>query len=342
MLKNKKILVIQTAFLGDVILALPMVQTLKLHMPDANMDFLCIPQTAGVLAGHSDIHTIIPYDKKGGDKFDKFIEALSEIRENEYDIVICPHRFTRSALLTYYSEAKIRIGFDNNSLAFLLTNKVKYVQDRHEIYRNLDLIETLPGLEFDDSKVSLKPKLYPSEENIKNAEHYLRRSNLIAFAPCSKWYTKQLTLSKSKELVHKLIFEGYNVALIGGKDDENYCNELEAAAKDTSLINLGGKLSPLESYYVITRSKALITVDSAAQHLGAASDTPIVLIYGSTDMRFGFYPLTSKYSIIENDTLDCRPCTDHGRDKCPLGHFKCVEDLSIEQIFLKMEELIKP
>jgi lipopolysaccharide heptosyltransferase II len=341
MLMNKKILIIQTAFLGDVILALPMVQTLKMHMPDAKIDFLCIPQTADVLAGHPDISTVIQYDKKDGDKLDKFIEVLSEIREVEYDIVFCPHRFSRSALLTYYSEAKVRIGFDRNSFSFLLTEKVKYVQDKHEIYRNLDLVKTLPGFEYDEKKVSLKPNLYPSEENRKRVEQLLHRSNLIAFAPCSRWYTKQLTPSKSGELVHKLTFEGYNVVLLGGKVDENYCRELEVMTGDESLINLCGKLSPLESYHAITRSKALITVDSAVQHLGAASNTPIVLIYGSTDMRFGFYPLTSKNIIIENNKLDCRPCTDHGRDSCPKEHFKCIEDLTAEEIFVKMAEMIR-
>ncbi len=96
----------------------------------------------------------------------------------------------------------------------------------------------------------------------------------------------------------------------------------------------------MESYEVITHSKALITVDSAAQHLGAASGIPIVLIYRSTDISFGFYPLTSKYKIAEIDSLECRPCTDHGRDKCPLGHFRCMVDLDAERIVGLMEEMI--
>lgn len=340
-MKNKKILIIQTAFLGDVILALPMVQTLKNHLPDAKIDFLCIPRTESVLANHPDINKAIPYDKKGGDKLDKFIEVLSEIREEEYDIVICPHRYTRSALLTYYSESKTRIGFDDNSLAFLLTNKVRYIKDKHEIYRNLDLVKAIPGLEYDESKISHKPKLYPSEEDLHLVSHLVNRSNLITFAPCSRWFTKQLTLDKSTEILRRLLFDGYNIALIGGIDDVEYCRELESRINDESLINLCGKTSVLQSYLVIKRSKALVVVDSGAQHIGGATDTPIVLIYSSTDESFGFYPLTTKYVVIENDKLECRPCTDHGRDKCPLGHFKCIEDLSAEEISEKVEKLIE-
>lgn len=340
-MKNKKILIIQTAFLGDVILALPMVQSIKAHLPDAQVDFLCIPSTESVLRNHPAIYKIIPYDKKGGDKLDKFIEVLNEIREVEYDIVISPHRFLRSALLTYYSESKIRIGFEENSLAFLLTKRVKYIKDKHEIYRNLELVKQIPGLEYDEKKVSLKPDLYPSTEQKVKVRHLLvHRSNLISFAPCSKWFTKQLPIEKAAEITKILLFRGYNVALVGGEADIAYCNELEARLNDGSVMNLCGKLSPLESYEVMTQSKALITVDSAAQHLGTASGIPIVLIYGSTDISFGFYPLTSKYKIAEIDSLECRPCTDHGRDKCPLGHFKCMVELSAEKIVDLAESMI--
>ena len=324
-----------------MILALPMVQTIKAHLPDALIDFLCIPSTESVLQNHTAINKIISYDKKGGDKLDKFIEALNEIREAEYDIVISPHRFLRSALLTYYSESKIRIGFEENSLAFLLTNKVKYIKDRHEIYRNLELVKQIPALEYDEKKVSLKPELYPSPGQKENVRHLLlHKSNLVSFAPCSKWFTKQLPIEKSAEIVKNLLFKGYNVALVGGEADTEYCRELAVMINDDSLMNLCGRLNPLESYEVMSQSKALITVDSAAQHLGAASGIPIVLIYGSTDISFGFYPLTSKYKIAEIDSLECRPCTDHGRDKCPLGHFKCMVDLSAEKIVGLMESLI--
>lgn len=339
-MKNKKILIIQTAFLGDVILALPMVQTIKAHLPESEIDFLCIPSTASVLQGHPAIHTVIEYDKKGGDKLDKFIEVLNEIREVEYDIVICPHRFFRSALLTYYSESKVRIGFEENSLAFLLTNKVKYIKDKHEIYRNLELVKQVPGINYSEEKVSLKPELYPSAEQKEKVKRLAGRSNLVSFAPCSRWYTKQLPQEKSLEIIHSLIYKGYNVALLGGEADTVYCNEIEQKVSDDALINLCGKTDPLESYEVMKNSKGLITVDSAAQHLGAASGVPVVLVYGSTDISFGFYPLISKYKIAEIDSLECRPCTDHGRDKCPLGHFKCMNDLDAARIIEMFESLV--
>ena len=130
--------------------------------------------------------------------------------------------------------------------------------------------------------------------------------------------------------------------LIGGKDDVSYCLRAAEQAGDRNVINLCGKLTPLQSFFVINLSRVLITVDSAAQHLGAASDTPIILIYGSTNSSFGFYPLNSNHKIIENNDLQCRPCTDHGRTKCPLDHFKCMEDIGINEILSGLPAILSP
>jgi heptosyltransferase-2 len=328
--KPENILIIQTAFLGDVILALPMVQTIKAHLPEAQIDFLCVPDSSHVLANHPSLRTVILYDKKGADKFDKFIEVLSKIRENEYNMVICPHRYTRSALLTYYSSAKIRIGFNRNALSFLLTRKVPYRFDAHEIERNLDLARAIPGINYDKSKESLKPELYSAsfdEDLVNKKMQWINLEKLIALAPCSRWFTKQFPLNKSEELARKLIDNNYSIVLIGGSEDADYCSRLEDAVGNNSLLNLCGKLTPLQSYSAIKKSKLLITADSAAQHLGAAAGIPVILIYGSTNSSFGFYPLTSKNKIIEINGLSCRPCTDHGRNSCPKGHFKCMVEI---------------
>ena len=185
--------------------------------------------------------------------------------------------------------------------------------------------------------------MYPEDKDLKIVETLLSNadiSKLIAFAPCSKWYTKQLTKQKSMEIIKALFDKNHSVVLIGGAEDFNYCKELEKEISDSRLINLCGRLSPLQSNAAISKCKALITVDSAAQHLGGASDVPIVLIYGSTNKSFGFYPLTNSFEIIENNGLTCRPCTDHGREKCPLGHFKCIAELDAEKIAFTAENLI--
>ena len=364
-----KILIIQTAFLGDVILALPVVQTLKKLLPDAFIDFICIPQTADVLLNNLHLRKVIVYDKKGRGKASKLFNVISRVRRERYDIVICPHRSLRSALITYFSKARIKVGFDKNALPFLLNRKVPYVQSKHEIQRNLDLIRNLPGINFGDDAAVLKPKLFPSHNDEIFIEKLLDTMNLknsalsepvalpapvegskdpalsgaeglIVLAPCSKWFTKRLTGNKSVEIIKRLIASGFRVVLIGSADDRPYCKEVEKLVSNSSLINLCGNLTPLQSAVLIGKSKCLITVDSAAAHLGASTDTPIVQIYGSTVPAFGFYPLTSKNIIIENNSLDCRPCTDHGRTSCPLKHFKCIEDIDPGEVIEAVKKLI--
>jgi heptosyltransferase-2 len=338
----KKILIIQTSFLGDVILALPMVQALKKFIPESEIDFICIPVTANVLENNPAINKIIQYDKKGDGKPGKLNNIIRQVRKEHYDIVLCPHRSFRSALITYFSKAPVRIGFDINSFSFLLTRKVPYVKQKHEIQRNLDLLNAINGFSITGSNLSQKAELYPSETDEKLMESLRSQAGagkLVAIAPCSRWFTKQLTISKTTEIIKALHDKGYKALMLGGPDDFSYCSEVSNIVNNSEiLINMCGKLTPLQSYLIIKKSVALITVDSAAQHLGGASDTPVVLIYGSTNKSFGFYPLSSRYTIVENTELTCRPCTDHGREKCPLGHFKCIADLKVEEIIKKIEK----
>ncbi|MCX7877368.1 MAG: glycosyltransferase family 9 protein [Ignavibacteria bacterium] len=334
-----RILVIQTAYLGDVVLSLPMIQTIKNHLTEAEIDYLCIPATSGVLKNNPNIRDVIIYDKKDSDQIDKFIEVLSQIRERNYDVVISPHRSARSALLSYYSEARIRIGFDRNSLSFLYTDKVNYKVNQHEIVRNNNLAELLLGKYAGISNIQShqKAEIFPSDTDRDYVQGILQHKNFIVLAPCSKWFTKQLTPEKSAELISKLQQEGFNVVLIGSEDDVSYSGELEKIT-DNRFLNLSGKLSPLQAYYTISISEALITVDSASQHLGAAAGVPIILIYGSTDRSFGFYPLTGEYRICEVQ-LECRPCTDHGRMSCPEKHFRCVNEISADYIIKLLREI---
>jgi heptosyltransferase-2 len=336
------------------------VQNVKQLIPDAEIDFMCIPQTESVLKNNPAVRELIVYNKRGKKKVSGFFKILSKIKKNKYDIIICPHRSLRSALITHFTGVNLRIGLDKNALSNLLTERVMYNKGTHEIERNLDLVRAIPGIKFDENKKLLKPELFPSEEDRKYVKQFLDTPHSthfhppeagkhsmhsihssVSFAPCSKWFTKQLPENKSVEIIRELIKHGYSVILIGGNEDAAYCNELEKKVSDQSLLNLCGKLSPLQSKAAVENSVCLISVDSAAAHIGASTDIPIIQIYGSTVTAFGFYPLTSRNVIIENNSLTCRPCTNHGREACPLKHFKCLVDIDVKKILEGMGELIK-
>jgi heptosyltransferase-2 len=340
-----KILIIQTAFLGDTILSLPIAESLKKINPEFVIDFMCIPSTANVLANNPDIRRTIIYDKKSSGKLSKLIDIIKQIRAEKYDIIICPHRSLRSALITFYSKAKVRIGFDKNALSFLLTHKAVYRSDFHEINRNLELIKLIPDINVNPDEFVLKPQMFPSHEDETIAVNLLAdfiktgADNIICFAPCSKWFTKSIPELKSVDIINTLISAGYKVILIGGKDDEIFCESVLTRVDNHNALNLAGKLTPEQSSLVIAKAKALVTVDSAASHIGSVTNTAIIIIYGSTIPGFGFYPLTSKHIVIENNSLDCRPCTDHGRGSCPKVHFKCMQDINPQEIVSSLQTL---
>jgi lipopolysaccharide heptosyltransferase II len=347
--QNPKILIIQTAYLGDVILTLPVVQNIKKQLPEAEIDFLCIPQTAEALKNNPAIRNLVVYDKRGKNKASKLKNIISQVRETKYNIVLSPHRSFRSALITHLSGAEIRIGFNKNSLSYLLTHSVPYVKNIHEILRNLELVKAIPGITLTAENQILKPELFPSKLDIEYVENFLNSlhsihsmdsTHFISLAPCSKWFTKQLTKNKSVEIIDRLTYSGFKVILIGGSEDTAYCNEIEMAVSGPNLLNLCGRLLPLQSKVMIEKSDCLVSVDSAAAHIGASAGVPVVQIYGSTVPAFGFYPLTSKNVIIENNSLPCRPCTNHGRNSCPLKHFKCIEELDANKIAEAVENLV--
>ncbi len=347
MANKSKILIIQTAFLGDTILTLPMVQTLKKINPDFEIDFVCIPATANVLLNNPNIHNVIKYDKKASGKLSKLLQIIKIIRSGKYDIILCPHRSLRSALITYFSKAKVRIGFNKNALSFLLTQKAVYRPDFHEIKRNLELIKLIPGINVNSDDLILRPEMFPMKEDKNIADNLLNdftspvKDKLICLAPCSKWFTKSIPELKSVEIINALCTAGYKVILIGGKEDEIFCESVVTRLQnDKMVINLAGKLTPVQSSIVIGNSDVLITVDSAASHIGSATDTPIIIIYGSTIPGFGFYPLTSKNIIIENNSLDCRPCTGHGRGSCSKQHFKCMQDINADEILNALQTIL--
>ncbi|MBS1515713.1 MAG: glycosyltransferase family 9 protein [Bacteroidetes bacterium] len=325
---NKRILIIQTAFLGDVILTLPLVQVLKKHLPDSHIDFLCIPSVKDLFKHNPLINKLIVYDKRGEDTFGRI---KNEIKGN-YDVVISPHRSARSALLAFSTKAKQRITFNKSSLIFLYTNKVKYETGIHEIQRNISLLNPL-GI---DEKEIIKPELFIGDEERKVADNlfneYSISNSAIALAPGSVWFTKRYPKEKFGRLLELLKQTNEKVFLIGGESDRELGDFLISYSQNENVINTAGKLNVLESAELIRRCRLLITNDSAPLHLANSVGTKVVSLWGATIPQFGFFPYGENDIIIETEGLKCRPCSIHGGDKCPIGTFDCMRSISEEKI----------
>ena len=340
-----KILVVQTAFAGDVVLTLPLVQVLKKYYPSAAIDILVIPRVADLLTNHPAINEVLIFDKQGKDSgIAGFLRQVKIVRGKKYDIAFVPHRSLRSAVLVRLAGIKRRIGFDKSSGRFLYTDVVHYQNTIHEINRNLLLLVKI-GIETNHREY---PKLYPSFHDRKRiglflSDHGIQHANsLIGVAPGSVWNTKRWLKERFIELVRKLTTYDYRVVLIGGKDDESLCCEIRDAILSKHVYSAAGKLTLLQSAELIQRCKILISNDSAPMHLAVAVGTRVVAIFGATAPEFGFAPYGENDIVVETKGLSCRPCSIHGGDKCPTGTFDCMKRISSDDVLKKVLQLLEP
>lgn len=322
-----KFLIIQTAFIGDVILATPVIEKLYRDFPNAQIDFLLRKGNEGLLKGYPKINKLYIWDKKEN-KFSNLLKLISQIRKEKYDFVINLHRFANSGIITAMSRGKEKIGFDKNPFSRFYDKKFPHVinmqEGIHETERNLSLIEHLGNNEY------APPRLYPAEEDYLFVDKY-KTNPYITIAPASVWFTKQLPKEKWIELIDK-IKTNYSVYLIGAPADFDLCEEIKNASGDFT-INLAGKLSFLQSAALMKDAVMNYVNDSAPLHIASAMNAPVTAVFCSTVPEFGFGPLSFNSTVVQTKLkLDCKPCGLHGYRKCPLGHFLCANSIELEQL----------
>lgn len=330
-----RILVIQTAFLGDAILTLPLIQVLKAHFGNAAIDVVVTPRAAGLFENHPAITRVLQYDKRGKDKgVGGFLRIQRKLLSAHYDLAIVPHRSIRSALLARMSGIPDRIGFGKSAGRRLFTGVVRYRGDLHEIERNLSLIEGLglksPGREL--------PSLYPSNDDQKVVDRLLAGAGLVgagrlvAIAPGTIWNTKRWPKERFVELARRIADDGNHVVLIGSESDQLLCEEISTLAQKKNILIAAGALSILQSAELIRRCSVIVSNDSAPMHLGVAVRTPVIAIFGATVPAFGFAPYGDHDVVVEILGLTCRPCSIHGGNVCPIKTFDCMIRIEVVRI----------
>lgn len=321
----ERILIIQTAFLGDVILATGIVEKVHQHYPDAEIDILIRKGYEPLLDHHPKIHQVIVFDKFHR-KFLNLFRIIFQIRSGKYDMAINLQRYFTTGLIMALSGSIIKIGFDKNPLSVFYSKKIKHdFNGGHETARNHELVAW-----FTDDQPG-KPRLYPRKNNIDKVSEY-KKAPYVCLAPASIWYTKQFPVEKWLELID-LIPESFNIYLIGGPDDFKLCEEIKNLFPSDHLWNLAGKLSLLDTAELIREASMNFVNDSAPMHMTSAMNAPVCAIYCSTLPSFGYGPLSDTSYILEiSEPLYCRSCGIHGRKTCPEGHFRCAYDIGTDQM----------
>jgi len=326
---KKKILIIQTAFIGDAILATSVLEKLHLHFPSAQIDFLIRKGNEALFAEHPFINKLYVWNKKGN-KYKSLFKILQQVRKEDYLYIINLQRFLSTGFFTAFSRGGKKFGFEKNPFSFTFDKKFPHKVDneKHEIERNHLLIQAITD------GVPEMPKLYPSKEQFDKVSRY-KSVDYVCISPASVWFTKQFPADKWIELIKKL--EGkYKIYLLGGPGDKQLCEDIRIKAESPLVFNLSGKLSLLESAALMHSSAMNYSNDSAPLHLASAMNAPITAVFCSTIPGFGFGPLSKTSKMVEvNEKLSCRPCGLHGKRTCPKGHFKCANDIDVNSLLFE-------
>ncbi|WP_343631294.1 glycosyltransferase family 9 protein [Fluviicola sp.] len=313
----QRFLVIQTAFLGDVILATPVISELKRLHPSAEIDVLVRKGNEAVLKNHPAIHEVFSFNKKEG-KYAEMRRLVRLFRARKYDEVINLQRFGSSGIMTFLSGAKKKIGFNKNPFSFCYDIKIKHEigTGKHEVERNLECIA------HHGANQLVRPQVFPSPEDRAKVAEYTQ-GPFYTLAPASVWFTKQLPEHKWVELANNLKQKG-TVYLVGGPADFELCQRILQAAQLPPENNLAGKLNLLESCALFEKATRCFVNDSGPLHMATAVNAPVTAFFCATVPRFGFGPLSADSEIRETkEVLTCRPCGLHGGKVCPEGHFRC-------------------
>ena len=328
----QRILIVHTAFVGDVILMTPLIRATKRVFPKAKIDALVIPQTAGLLQNNPFIRAIQIFDKRKN-KLKAFWEMVRILKKQNFDAAFLPHSsFTTIALVTI-AGIEERIGYDRNFSRHFLTQRVPFRKGIHRIQKNLELLKPYSSATFD-----IQTELFPDDAARGNSKrllirHFGKDRKLVAVAPGSVWNTKRWREEYYAQLTGLLSRNGYGVVLIGAKDERTLCERIKP---ENNFINLAGETNFLESAAVLENIDLLICNDSGIMHMANAVKTDVFAIFGPTVQSIGYFPYQPNDKVFEVD-LECRPCSKHGGDKCPLGHHRCMIEVTPEWIFREIE-----
>lgn len=334
MVQKKAHIVIQTAFLGDLILTIPLFKRLKDLFPDTLLIVVCKKGLADFLLKEKLVDQCLEVSK--GDR-GSYNDALSDLKEFDVQNVYCVHRSTRSLLFTSKITAKKKIGFASLLGFWIFDDQIDFENSWPEALRLIKILETTDPVYYKALKEQSWSMLnQPNPEGFLPGvptqfafNHNLKltlRERKIALFPGSVWATKKWTKEGFAEVASFFIADAYAVDLMGGPDEKALCDEIAILAPGCNV--LAGKLSIAESIRQVQDYVLVICNDSAAAHMAAYQNTPVLTIFGPTTLDLGFRPWTDDSIIVENNNLDCRPCGKHGHQKCPLGHHHCMNQIA--------------
>ncbi|HSQ44639.1 MAG TPA: glycosyltransferase family 9 protein [Ginsengibacter sp.] len=325
----KKFLIIRFSSIGDIVLTTPVIRCLRKTFPDAGIYFLTKKKFAGIVESNPYITRVLTL----AEDFDDTIDLL---KEEKFDAVIDLHYNLRTLRIKqalkgipFYSYNKL------NTQKWIYTNfKLNLMPDKHIVDR---YFETVSAFNIVNDQLGLD-FFIPEKDKVKDADIPFSHSHgFLSIAIGAAHLTKKLPVDKLKELCAKI---DYPIILLGGKDDVDNGKEI-SEIDPIKIYNACGKFSLNESADIVRRSSLVISHDTGLMHIASAFKKMVFSIWGNTVPSFGMYPYKTAYKIFQVNKLWCRPCSKIGYEKCPFGHFKCMNEIDIDDIVENVKEFLR-
>jgi heptosyltransferase II len=340
----EKILVVQTSFLGDTVLTLPLLSEIKRRFPGSKLSVLCTPTGRELLLDYPIVDQIIVDDKKGVDRGWKGLWRKAKLlRAQGFTLALCPHKSFRSGLLLFLARIPRRVGFVQNKSAFLFHVRVNRDAQRHDVERTLSILEGL-GIRTEDCERVLDLPIAPGLKEAVTKRLLTAGVDttkmLVGIHPGSVWATKRWSAEGFGRLI-RLLKQKYpcEILLFGGLEDAQVVAEVQNLSGNCA-VSLVNRISLRELPAALSLCNLLVTNDSGPMHVAVARNVPVVAIFCATTPELGFYPYSAKAIVVEKH-LPCRPCSSHGSRRCPLGTEDCIRLIKAEEVFQAVERILK-
>ncbi|HEX4372600.1 MAG TPA: glycosyltransferase family 9 protein [Puia sp.] len=333
-----KFLIIRFSSIGDIVLTTPVIRCVKKQVENAEVHFLTKKSFKAVTESNPYIDKFFYYD-------DDLDELIKELKKEKYDYIIDLHKNIRSYKIRFALRCKTLSYKKESVQKFLLTKlRINTMSGRHIVLRNLDAVRSLGVMDdgfglnyFVTQKDNVRVEDLPASHSM----------GYVAIVIGASYFTKKLPIYKLREICSKL---NYPIVLVGGKEDVDEGNAV-AEIDNVKIYNACGKFNLNESADIVRKAKLVISHDTGLQYIASAFNKPTLAIWGGTSPKLDVEPFYGSrflatqekipYKNILVTKLSCQPCSNFGRKKCPLGHFKCMHLQDVDLIVKEAEEKLR-
>jgi heptosyltransferase-2 len=339
MIIPNKTLVIRFSSIGDVVLASPLIRVLRKRFPSSQIDFVVRKEYSELIRYNSNLNHTLEFDAHGG--FQELHRLANTIRREKYDLIIDIHDSLRSRYIRSFSGAKEVVVINKRIFARTMLVRLKKniykdivsVADRYiEPVRTYGIENDAQGLEIfipDETMRTVSGKM--SSLNLQMYE------KVIGFCPSAKHATKRWPEERFIETGIRLARElKAKIVLFGGNSDAVLCatiaNGINNKSEGECAVEYSNQFSLLETAAAMQFCDVIVTNDSGLMHIAAAMKKKLVAIFGSTVREFGFFPVGTENIVLERKGLYCRPCSHIGRSNCPERHFRCMNEIQVNDV----------